>query len=113
MKIEDTDTAKFLGERAGESFFMMPNIRSEGKLMENLGNWDGTYALQKGNRIEVRDLTSLKIGEGYIFAGDEVRRFKTRFIPPKGTVKELMLMKYVKRQTSDTEKIQEQNPNRR
>lgn len=97
MKIEDTDTAKFLSERAGESFFMMPNIRSEGKVVENLGNWDGTYAFQKGNRIEVRDLASLKIGEGYIFAGDEIRRFRSRYIPPKGTTKELRLMKYKKR----------------
>ncbi len=100
MKIEDTDTAKFLSERAGESFFMMPNIRNEGKLMESLGNWDGTYAFQKGSRIEVRDLTSLKIGEGYVFAGDEIRRFKTRYIPPKGNITGMVLMKYVKRQVS-------------
>jgi intracellular multiplication protein IcmO len=98
MKIEDTDTAKVLSERAGESFFMMPNIRNEGKVMENLGNWDGTYSFQKGNRIEIRDLTSLKVGEGYIFAGDEVRQFRSRYIPPKGTIKELKLMKYKKKQ---------------
>ncbi|MBP1749799.1 MAG: phosphoesterase [Deltaproteobacteria bacterium] len=98
MKIEDTETAKFLGERAGESFFMMPNIRSEGKLMESLGNWDGTYAFQKGSRVDVRDLTSLKTGEGYLFTGDNIRRFKTRFIPLRGNVRELKLTKYVKRQ---------------
>ena len=107
MKIEDTDTAKFLGERAGESFFMMPNIRSEGTLMENLGNWDGTYAFQKGNRIEVRDLTGLTTGEGYVFAGDVVRRFKTRYIPPKGNVREMQRVKYVKRQESGTERTEE------
>lgn len=101
MKVEDTDTAKFLGERAGESFFMMPNIRNDSKMMESLGNWDGTYAFQKGSRIEVRDLTGLQIGEGYIFAGDEVRRFRTRYIPPRGDVKELKLMKYVKRAPDD------------
>jgi intracellular multiplication protein IcmO len=98
MKIEDTETAKFLGERAGESFFMMPNIRSEGKLMESLGNWDGTYAFQKASRVDVRDLTGLKTGEGYLFTGDDVRRFKTRFIPPRGNIRELKLMKYVKRE---------------
>ncbi|MHB8108861.1 MAG: type IV secretory system conjugative DNA transfer family protein [Syntrophorhabdaceae bacterium] len=98
MKIEDTDTAKVLSERAGESFFMMPNIRNEGTVMENLGNWDGTYSFQKENRIEIRDLTSLKVGEGYIFAGDEVRQFRSRYIPPKGTIKELKLMKYKKKQ---------------
>lgn len=97
MKVEDTDTAKFLGERAGESFFMMPNIRNEGAVVENLGNWDGTYAFQKGNRIEVRDLTGLTTGEGYVFAGDVVRRFKTRYIPPSGNVREMLLTKYVKR----------------
>ncbi|MBP7528233.1 MAG: DUF853 family protein [Syntrophorhabdaceae bacterium] len=97
MKVEDTDTAKFLGERAGESFFMMPNIRNDSTMMESLGNWDGTYAFQKGSRIEVRDLTGLQIGEGYIFAGDEVRRFRTRYIPQRGDVKELKLMKYVKK----------------
>jgi intracellular multiplication protein IcmO len=97
MKVEDTDTAKFLGERAGESFFMMPNIRSDGRLTENLGNWDGTYAFQRGSRIEMRDLTELTTGEGYIFAGDVIRRFKTRYIPPKGNVREMRLMKYVKR----------------
>ncbi|MBP1750468.1 MAG: icmO [Deltaproteobacteria bacterium] len=98
MKIEDTETAKFLGERAGESFFMMPNIRSEGKLVENLGNWDGTYAFQRGSRVDMRDLASLKTGEGYLFTGDDVRRFKTRFIPPRGNVRELRLMKYAKRE---------------
>lgn len=96
MKIEDTDTARFLGERAGESFFMMPNIRSDGRLTENLGNWDGTYAFQKGSRIEMRDLAELATGEGYIFAGDVIRRFKTRYVQPKGNVSEMMLMKYVK-----------------
>jgi len=70
-------------------------------MMESLGNWDGTYAFQKGSRIEVRDLTGLQIGEGYIFAGDEVRRFRTRYIPPRGDVKELKLMKYVKRAPDD------------
>jgi len=102
MKIEDTDTAKFLQDRAGESFFMMPNIRNDSKMMmENLGNWDGTYAFQKGSRLEVRDLTGLQVGEGYIFAGDEVRRFRTRYIPPAGTVKKLALMKYVKKKVPD------------
>ncbi len=101
MKVEDTDTAKFLTERAGESFFMMPNVRNDSKMMESLGNWDGTYAFQKGSRVEMRDLAGLNVGEGYIFAGDEVRRFRTRYIPPRGDVKELRLMKYVKRQTVD------------
>ncbi|MDD3845078.1 MAG: DUF853 family protein [Syntrophorhabdaceae bacterium] len=102
MKVEDTDTAKFLGERAGESFFMMPNIRNDSTMMESLGNWDGTYAFQKGSRIEMRDLAGLRVGEGYIFAGDEVRRFRTRYIPPRGDVKELRLMKYVKRTAGDS-----------
>ncbi|HOD75633.1 MAG TPA: TraM recognition domain-containing protein, partial [Syntrophorhabdaceae bacterium] len=102
MKVEDTDTAKFLAERAGESFFMMPNIRNDSKMMESLGNWDGTYAFQKGSRVEMRDLAGLKVGEGYIFAGDEVRRFRTRYIPPAGNVKQLRLMKYVKKTTLGT-----------
>lgn len=98
MKVEDTDTAKILQERAGESYFMMPDVRSDGRtVMENLGNWDGAYTFQKGSRLEVRDLTGLAVGEGYIFAGDEVRLFRTRYIPPKGRVKELRLMKYSKR----------------
>ncbi len=107
MKVEDTDTAKFLAERAGESFFMMPNIRNDSRMVESLGNWDGTYAFQKGSRVDMRDLAGLAVGEGYIFAGDEVRRFRTRYIPPRGNVKELRLMKYVKRTTVDT--VQEGN----
>jgi intracellular multiplication protein IcmO len=103
MKIEDTDTAKFIAERAGESFFMMPNIRNDSAVMESLGNWDGTYAYQKGSRIEMRDLAGLRVGEGYIFSGDEVRRFRTRYIPPTGAVKELRLMKYVKKRVANGE----------
>ncbi|HOW54102.1 MAG TPA: DUF853 family protein [Syntrophorhabdaceae bacterium] len=97
MKVEDTDTARFLEERAGETFFMMPDVRNDGRMMENLGNWEGAYTFQKGSRLEIRDLTGLEVGEGYIFAGDEVRRFRTRYIPPKGTVKELVLTRYIKR----------------
>jgi hypothetical protein len=80
----------------------MPNIRNDSKMMESLGNWDGTYAFQKGSRIEMRDLAGLNVGEGYIFAGDEVRRFRARYIPPTGDVKQLRLMKYVKKATVDT-----------
>jgi hypothetical protein len=100
MKVEDTDTAEFIAKRAGEEFFMTPQVRGESNMFfETTGNFDGQYQYQRLNRLEVRDLTSLQIGEGYLIVGDDVRKYSTRYIPPEGSVKFLKLNKYVRRST--------------
>lgn len=102
MKIECPDTAKFVAERAGEEYYLMANAQgnqSMGGMVQTVGNFEGGFQYQKAGRLDPRDLTSLDIGEGYILFGDEVRKFKTRYIPSKDSVKEMKLMRFMDRAT--------------
>lgn len=98
MKLEDTETIELIQKRAGEMFFMMPRVRNEGNLVtESLGNWDGDYGYEKMSCLDLREVTGLKIGEGYIIYGEDIRKFKARYIPPADSVKSMSLMKFVKK----------------
>jgi len=45
----------------------------------------------------MREVNDLKIGEGYLIYGEDVRKFKARYIPPANSVKFMSLMKFIKR----------------
>jgi len=98
MKLEDTDTIELIQKRAGEIFYMMPRVRNEGNIVsENLGNWDGDYGYEKMSRLDMREVNDLKIGEGYLIYGEDVRKFKARYIPPANSVKRMSLMKFIRK----------------
>ena len=96
MRLNDTDTAEYISKRAGEEFFLTPGASGQGGLVESVGNWDGQYQYQKNARVDVRDLMSQEIGEGFFVYGDDVRKYRTKYIPDKKTVKEMRLMKFIR-----------------
>ena len=98
MKLEDTDTIELIQKRAGEIFYMMPRVRNDGNIIgENLGNWEGDYGYEKMSRLDMREINDLKIGEGYLIYGEDVRKFRARYIPPANSVRYMGLMKFIKK----------------
>lgn len=98
MKIEDSDTAEYIAKRAGKEYFMLGGVTSDGgAVFQKQGNFDGQYSYQEHERLEARDLTSLEVGEGYVIYGDEVRKYSTRYIPEKNNIKEMRMMKFIRR----------------
>ncbi|HOD75843.1 MAG TPA: hypothetical protein PKJ17_07445, partial [Syntrophorhabdaceae bacterium] len=77
---------------------LLPRVRNEGNIVsENLGNWDGDYGYEKMSRLDMREVNDLKIGEGYLIYGEDVRKFKARYIPPANSVKRMSLMKFIRK----------------
>jgi intracellular multiplication protein IcmO len=96
MRVVDSETADYVAKLAGEEMYMTPSGSSAKGEIGSISP-DGTYQYQKHARINGRDLSPLKVGEGYIIYGDEVRKYTTRYIPEKGNVAQLRLMKYIKK----------------
>ncbi|MEM4531031.1 MAG: helicase HerA-like domain-containing protein [Thermofilum sp.] len=95
MKVEDMETAEYLSRRIGEEYVLMPSVRMHPDVFLPMLESDGGYAHVKEKRIDPRDLFSLRVGEGFAVVGDEVRRYRVRYLPPKGKVKALRLWRRV------------------
>lgn len=94
LAVDDADTAKYIVDRAGEDWILVPSVRREiGDFTEQVGNFDGALSLQRHGRLETIDLFALKTGNGYIIYQDVVRRFKFPYIEaPKP--KQMRLIKW-------------------
>lgn len=94
MAIDDKTTAEWMTSRIGETYYMMSNYELERGVFFDSYTMSRNVSWQKDKRIEERDLYSLKLGEGYMVFKDEVRKYKTRYIAPKG-IKEMIRIKYI------------------
>ncbi len=95
LAIDDADTAKYIVERAGETWILVPSVRRElGDFSEQVGNFDGGLSMQRHKKVEEIDLYALRVGEGYIIYQDVIRRFRFPYITAPRP-KELKLIKWV------------------
>jgi energy-coupling factor transporter ATP-binding protein EcfA2 len=84
LKIEDPDTSKYIVERAGEDWVLVPGAREHrGPFSTSLGNVDGAFQYQKQSRIDGIDTVHLKPGQGYLIIGSELRKFRYPHIKGK------------------------------
>ncbi len=90
MKIEDTETAKIMQDRAGEELMLM----AAGAKANDLSiRTDGSFRLDERSALRTVDLTGLEIGEAFLIKGKQVRWGKIKKATVKKPPEKLFILK--------------------